>query len=62
MEIKDNGVGFNVAEKQQSTTSYKGVGLKSLFNRAQLIGAQIAIDSNPGSGTKTTIRLPLNTE
>ncbi len=61
LEIEDNGVGFNVAEKQQSTTSYKGVGLKSIFNRAQLIGAQISIDSSPGSGTKTSIRLPLNT-
>lgn len=61
LEIEDNGVGFNVAEKQQSNTSYKGVGLKSIFNRAQLIGAQISIDSSPGSGTKTSIRLPLNT-
>ena len=62
LEIKDNGVGFNVTEMQESTTSTKGVGLKSVFNRAQLIGAQLAIDSKPGYGTKTTIRLPLTIE
>lgn len=62
MEIQDNGVGFNVTEKQQTTVSYAGVGLKSIFNRARLIGAEISIDSSPKSGTTILIQLPLDKE
>ena len=59
-EIKDNGVGFNLAQKQQSATSYSGVGLKSMFNRAKLIGADISINSETGKGTIILINLPLS--
>ncbi len=59
MEMKDDGVGFNVAEKKQSTTSYSGVGLKSMYNRAKLIGADLTMTSEPGSGTTIMIELPL---
>lgn len=59
MEIRDNGVGFNVTDKQQSATSYSGVGLKSMFNRAKLIGADISMVSEPGEGTTILIELPL---
>ena len=59
LEIKDNGVGFDVAQKQQAATSYSGVGLKSMFNRANLIGANISIKSEFGKGTIILIGLPL---
>lgn len=59
LEIKDNGIGFSVEEKKQSTSSGSGVGLRSLFNRAQIIGAQLTMDSEPGKGTNVLIRLPL---
>ncbi len=59
LEIKDNGVGFNLAEKQLTASSSSGVGLKSIFNRAKLIGADLSIDSKPGSGTTILIELPL---
>ncbi len=62
MEIKDNGAGFNVAEKKQSATSYSGVGLKSMFNRAKLIGADLTMTSEPGQGTTILIELPLQKE
>jgi signal transduction histidine kinase len=60
LEIKDNGIGFNVAEKKQSAAPGSGVGLKSIFNRAQLIGADISINSKPGNGTVVLIKLPLS--
>lgn len=60
MEINDDGVGFNVTEKQHSVNSFSGVGLKSIFNRAKLIGAEISIDSKPGKGTQILIELPLD--
>jgi two-component system NarL family sensor kinase len=59
LEIKDNGIGFSVEEKKQSTSSGSGVGLRSLFNRAQIIGAELTMNSEPGKGTNVLIRLPL---
>ena len=60
MEIKDNGVGFSVNEKQNVSDSSSGVGLKSLYNRAKLIGAKISIDSKSDHGTTVTVTLPLH--
>ncbi|RYY62414.1 MAG: hypothetical protein EOO05_02920 [Chitinophagaceae bacterium] len=62
LEISDNGVGFNVAEKKQSTNSHSGVGLKSIFNRAKLIGADLSIQSDTNSGTVIRIELPMKDE
>jgi signal transduction histidine kinase len=62
MEIKDNGIGFNVTEKRQSTASFSGVGLKSIFNRARLIGAEISMESVPAHGTTILIQLPLESQ
>jgi signal transduction histidine kinase len=59
MQIADNGVGFNVEEKRTSVNSSSGVGLKSIFNRAQLIGAHLEMKSKAGEGTTVTIELPL---
>ena len=59
LQIKDNGVGFNVEEKQNKPSSSGGVGLKSMKNRAKLIGAKFLIDSKEGKGTSVTIILPL---
>lgn len=57
LKIEDNGIGFDLAEKRQSVSSTQGVGLKSLYNRAQLMGADINIVSNKGEGTSITIIL-----
>jgi two-component system, NarL family, sensor kinase len=59
MKITDDGIGFNVEEKKNSTSSAAGVGLKSIFNRAKLIGAEINMQSKVGQGTIVTIELPL---
>jgi two-component system NarL family sensor kinase len=59
MKIIDDGIGFNVVEKKNSTSSAAGVGLKSIFNRAKLIGAEIDMQSEPGQGTIVSIQLPL---
>jgi len=61
MEIEDNGKGFNVEEKRQNASA-SGVGLKSIFNRAQLIGATMDIKSEPGKGTRITVELPYQDE
>jgi signal transduction histidine kinase len=61
MQIADDGVGFDIQAKKNSTLSTAGVGLKSIFNRAKLIGAVLDMQSEVGKGTTVTIRLPLPT-
>jgi Signal transduction histidine kinase len=59
MQIADDGIGFDVQAKKNSASSTAGVGLKSIFNRAKLIGAELDMQSELGKGTTVTIRLPL---
>jgi signal transduction histidine kinase len=56
--VKDNGVGFSMEEKKGSKNPLNGVGLKSMLNRAKLIGATMVFDSNPGNGTSVIMNLP----
>lgn len=62
LTLADNGVGFDVEAKRNSVSSSSGVGLKSIFNRAKLIGADLDMKSTLGKGTTVTIRLSLPQE
>lgn len=53
---KDDGIGFNYTEKSQLA---KGVGLLSLQSRAELLGGQLVVNTQPGSGTSFEIEIPL---
>ncbi|HEV7783620.1 MAG TPA: ATP-binding protein [Chitinophagaceae bacterium] len=55
MKIEDNGTGFDLEEKRSSPSA--GVGLKSLFNRAKLIGATMHIETGLNKGTHITVEL-----
>jgi two-component system, NarL family, sensor kinase len=56
----DDGVGFDVKEAFLKASSNRGIGLTSMTNRAKLIGGQLTIISQPGSGTKSIIEIPAN--
>ncbi len=58
MEMGDDGIGFDVEAKKETHEAGKGVGLKSIFNRAHLIGAQLTMERHTGAGTRTEIVLP----
>ena len=58
LEIKDNGIGFQLPTPNRENGSGSGVGLRSLYNRASIIGADLSIDSKPGEGTSVLIQLP----
>jgi signal transduction histidine kinase len=60
MTIQDNGVGFNTRQKKESTSGSSGLGLKSMRNRAKMIGANMSILSEPGKGTTISVALALN--
>jgi two-component system, NarL family, sensor kinase len=55
LELKDDGIGFDVAEKMGGG----GAGLLNLRNRSALIAAQLSLESSPGNGTMVTIKLPI---
>ena len=54
LNIIDNGVGFNMAGLQSIET---GIGLKSMDNRATLIGGKFFVHSDAGAGTSITIEI-----
>ena len=60
LKVEDNGIGFDIEKKRTQTSSSSGIGLKSMTNRASLIGAQITVQSTPGKGTSITVELPLD--
>jgi two-component system NarL family sensor kinase len=62
LKVEDNGVGFDVDNKRTTASSSSGIGLKSMTNRASLIGAQITVQSQPGKGTSIKVELPLEKE
>ena len=62
LKVEDNGVGFDLEKKRTQASSSSGIGLKSMTNRASLIGAQISVQSQPGKGTSIKVELPLEKE
>lgn len=59
MQVEDNGKGFEVEKVKSSLSSAKGVGLKSMLNRAKIIGADIDITSTINKGTTIIVKLLL---
>ena len=60
LKIQDDGVGFDVQAKKESGSGSSGLGLKSMRNRAKMIGADLAIQSVLGEGTTISVTVPLN--
>lgn len=51
--VSDNGVGFDVTNKE-----YEGMGLKSIKARVAEMNGQVLIDSSKGNGATITIEIP----
>ncbi len=60
MTIRDDGVGFDVNKKNAPEDGSSGLGLKSMQNRAKMIGGTLFIQSEQGKGTIITVTVPLN--
>jgi two-component system NarL family sensor kinase len=60
LKIQDDGVGFDVQVKKNSDSGSSGLGLKSMRNRAKMIGAELDIQSEVGKGTDISVTVPLN--
>lgn len=53
LRVEDDGLGFD------STAPANGIGLRTLRNRADLLGGTVHIASAPGKGTECQIRIPI---
>lgn len=54
VKVEDDGQGFNV----EQVGGHGGFGLTSLRQRAERVGGELAILSNPGGGTRVVAKLP----
>jgi PAS domain S-box-containing protein len=53
LEISDDGKGFNL------TNVNKGLGLKNIYNRAELYNGRVTIDTAPGQGCMVSVYIPM---
>ncbi len=58
LSICDQGQGFNPKESPRG----EGLGLRSMEERARLLGGRLEIQSKPGAGAKINVCLPLQTK
>ena len=60
--VRDDGVGFDLAEARRRGVGGLSFGLLGMQERIELLGGQFEIDTAPGRGTVLRIRLPASRE
>jgi signal transduction histidine kinase len=60
-EIEDDGIGFETGTAVEGLGSMRGVGLLGMRERIEIIGGTLAIESEPGSGTRVVMNVPTET-
>lgn len=58
LEIRDNGVGFEVGNPAERSPN-EGIGLMGMRERAEHLSGTLGVQSVPGSGTTISVRIPL---
>ena len=58
LRIQDNGTGFDIKSRLIETQKEKRMGLRTMEERASLLGGTMAIQSSPMKGTKIIIKVP----
>jgi signal transduction histidine kinase len=53
--LEDDGIGF----APQAVKGKGGLGLVSIGERTRILDGTLSIDSKPGSGTRISVRVPL---
>jgi signal transduction histidine kinase len=59
LEVEDNGCGFDVATVTGQALRRRRFGLLGIQERADWVGGEVALDSEPGQGTCLRIRVPM---
>jgi signal transduction histidine kinase len=60
MRLIDNGVGFDIQERLNEAALEKRMGLRSMQDRATLLGGNLIITAFPGKGTKIALEIPID--
>ena len=60
LEVIDDGSGFDVSLQSQVRGEEHGWGLVGIRERAALVAGKCTIKSQPGTGTRVSVELPLN--
>jgi signal transduction histidine kinase len=61
LRIEDNGIGFDVKNRQQSAKIEKRMGLQSMQERVSLLNGKMELKSDAMRGTKFFIEVPFKT-
>ncbi|MEQ8205301.1 MAG: ATP-binding protein, partial [Woeseia sp.] len=59
IEVSDDGVGFDVRTVMEFSPADSSFGLFSVRETIELLGGSLAVESNPGIGTRIRLRVPL---
>jgi len=59
LEIEDDGNGFDLASISSTKSGSRGLGLLGMKERVLLLDGTLEVESQPGSGTRIVIRVPL---
>jgi two-component system nitrate/nitrite sensor histidine kinase NarX len=57
LTVEDNGQGFKLEKSQENESGH--VGMQIMRERAESLGGSMEISTQPGRGTKITVRAPL---
>jgi signal transduction histidine kinase len=58
LEVRDNGVGFTVPESPAEFAPSGHFGLLGIYERTEMIGAKLNIQSTPAQGSQVTVTIP----
>jgi len=61
IRIEDNGRGFDHSRRLEEAAAEKRMGVRSMEERARLIGGTLEIQSLPGTGTRVLFKIPIET-
>jgi signal transduction histidine kinase len=59
LSATDNGIGFNYENKSEEA---RGLGLRNLLSRIEIIGGQMYFESRKGKGTSYIFEIPIKTD
>lgn len=57
LKTEDNGKGFDIFTANKN---FKGLGLRNILSRTELLGGDMYVESAPGEGTSYSISIPLD--
>ena len=58
LRVEDDGSGFDVAGRSEASVEEKRMGMRSMQERAEILGGDFRIESGKGEGTRVFVKIP----